>query len=535
MKLSNEDSYKIDDGLYKSLIDNISLVEFSIVKLLYCEANHRNTCTECKALAECAIDISECGVTSLRKVFCKHFPKSKYISNKAVRRLMNLPVIIFDTKTKLVGADRLFVTENKSNMDCKSFVRWYSEVIKSENVMGSLLSKEKLKAICDLASSEKDRMLLKHAVCEAQGLSAKEASRKYGVYNLHKLKEHVNQALDQAQEIRSAVNTLAEIEEKATLEALGIFVDDENSEEEEDEGPDEIPTEIIWDSDSDESEDNEEGQMGINHPNNQQKNNTTTNQAKQAERVNKTRDVNREILDPDTLLKNATEIVNPVPSLDHLVLILRENNLNWFMFVHELQTLLANFSPMVLHQTLLDFSYKFSETDLSEEEEQIVEQSRQAFLALQRERESVGNEENQEIVTDSESDNPDDWVGITDVLSNDGKQQVLKQRRIFKRKARREAAKEIAKRHILERKLPQKVCKTVIKYPNIGKDIEKFVEENRVGADQWRRTGVYTFDGNTKKQPRLCSWRLKPPPRGVLVLLKHNIFSKKTQLNMQQI
>lgn len=182
MKLSNEDSYKIDDGLYQSLIDNISLVEFSNVKLLYCEANHMNTCTESKALAECAIDISECGVTSLRKVFCKHFRKSKYISNKAFRRLMQLPVIIFDTKTKLVGANRLFVTENKPNRDCKSFIRWYSEVIKSHNVMGGLLSKEKLKPICDLASSEKDRMFLKHAVCEAQGLSAKEASKNYDVY-----------------------------------------------------------------------------------------------------------------------------------------------------------------------------------------------------------------------------------------------------------------------------------------------------------------------------------------------------------------
>lgn len=39
--------------------------------------------------------------------------------------------------------------------------------------------------------------------------------------NVHKLKENVNQALDHVQEIRSAVNTLAEIEKKATLEAIG--------------------------------------------------------------------------------------------------------------------------------------------------------------------------------------------------------------------------------------------------------------------------------------------------------------------------
>jgi len=35
-----------------------------------------------------------------------------------------------------------------------------------------------------------------------------------------------------------------------------------------------------------------------------------------------------------------------------------------------------------------------------------------------------------------------------------------------------------------------------VKFPDIGKDIERFVEERSVGGDSWRRTGVYTFDGN---------------------------------------
>ena len=36
------------------------------------------------------------------------------------------------------------------------------------------------------------------------------------------------------------------------------------------------------------------------------------------------------------------------------------------------------------------------------------------------------------------------------------------------------------------------------KFPDIGETIEKFVEECQVGADAWRRTGILTFDGNTK-------------------------------------
>lgn len=292
-----------------------------------------------------------------------------------------------------------------------------------------------------MASSEKDRKLLKLAVCEAQGLSAKEASQKYSVYNLNQLKEDVNHAINQTQEIRNAVIALAKVEEKATLEVLGIFVEDENSEEEEEhESFDVTPVEMVWDSASDESEDDGEELKGKDNLDNQQKDKDTLVGAKGMEQEKRTGDMDQDILDPDTLLKDAS-VVNPIPSMDQLVYILREKNLNWFAFVHELQTLLNNHSPMVLHQALLDFAHRISESDLLDEEEKIVEQSRQAFEALQRERGDA--QEHHDIETDSESDNPDEWVGITEVLSNEGKRQVLKQRKNFKRKARREAAKEI--------------------------------------------------------------------------------------------
>ena len=42
------------------------------------------------------------------------------------------------------------------------------------------------------------------------------------------------------------------------------------------------------------------------------------------------------------------------------------------------------------------------------------------------------------------------------------------------------------------------VSKVVNKFPNIGRYIEEFVRSRKVGADAWRRTGVLTFDGNTK-------------------------------------
>ena len=47
------------------------------------------------------------------------------------------------------------------------------------------------------------------------------------------------------------------------------------------------------------------------------------------------------------------------------------------------------------------------------------------------------------------------------------------------------------------------------KFPNIGKDIEKFVTEWNVGADYWRRTGVLTFDGNRNVKEKVTYNRIR--------------------------
>lgn len=46
---------------------------------------------------------------------------------------------------------------------------------------------------------------------------------------------------------------------------------------------------------------------------------------------------------------------------------------------------------------------------------------------------------------------------------------------------------------LLKRRVTKKVSRILQKYPNISKDIEEFVTEQKVGADAWRRTGVLTF------------------------------------------
>lgn len=103
--------------------------------------------------------------------------------------------------------------------------------------------------------------------------------------------------------------------------------------------------------------------------------------------------------------------------------------------------------------------------------------------------------------------NPEDLVGLSDITSEKGKEIVQKQREAIKSRAQRLKVRMIAEECFLLAKfifskIPQK-C------PNIGKTIEDFVSANCVGVDQWRRTGVLTFDGNVKVGKKVTYQRIQ--------------------------
>ena len=94
------------------------------------------------------------------------------------------------------------------------------------------------------------------------------------------------------------------------------------------------------------------------------------------------------------------------------------------------------------------------------------------------------------VCSDSESDNPDEWIGVPDLRTEAGKKLIQRERRRIRQKAKRQAAKRIAEECLLKRKIPKRVGRVLRDFPDIGKEIENFVQSKRVGADAWRRTGI---------------------------------------------
>jgi hypothetical protein len=89
--------------------------------------------------------------------------------------------------------------------------------------------------------------------------------------------------------------------------------------------------------------------------------------------------------------------------------------------------------------------------------------------------------------------------------STDGKEMIKKHKEALKRKAVRETKQRIMEERFLKRRRSKKVSRISTQCPDIGKEIEQFVQDSGTGADAWRHTGVLTFDGNRKLKKSLHS------------------------------
>jgi len=167
---------------------------------------------------------------------------------------------------------------------------------------------------------------------------------------------------------------------------------------------------------------------------------------------------------------------------------------NWFNLVENYphvteEALMATFNK-ALHDNNLD---------LESSKIALLLQSHDAYRCATfdaYESERIARAINGEIVTDSEADvSPEELVGLNDINGEKGKFIIQKQRASIKSKIE---GKNDRRREVSCSQISKRVSKIQQECPAVGKTIEDFVSAGSVGADQWRRTGVLTFDGNLK-------------------------------------
>jgi len=451
--------------VYLSSVNDLTLKEFVVARKLYCKLHHKHTtpekCSFCHPLICLAEKIDNDVFCELPSMYRTVFPNMLYKSSNAIRRLMQLPVVILNLELNGRGSQRLYTTEIQGSTNYYAFSNLCQSMLSKANAKRKEIKgidKETLNLLCQLATTESDRCLIKFSVCKSQNLSSKKAKEEYGFSDLHGKEDKIVNAVKKSQAIRDAVMKLASVQHKATLISLGYEIPDDTDSSSSDSEASGSDTEDIRLDEVvlEQSEDRIRCEPEVNK--------CTASIPKQTENSTTTEDEAERRrgapIDPDDFRKNKDPamIVDATPSMEHLLYMLRANELNWFSFVEELRMLLKEMTPEALNVVLLDFAHYLSSSDIDRNEERLIEQSRQAFL--ERERQRVMNSDD-DIVSDTESDNPDDWLEIDDISTKKANDMVVKQWKLKKARARVHAAKAVAKACLLKRRVTKKVSRIV--------------------------------------------------------------------------
>jgi hypothetical protein len=282
---------------------------------------------------------------------------------------MQLPVVVFKLCQK-PGMQKLYVIEKNDWIDYQTLVSLVHKFSLQTQLDKTGIAKETLRDLCSLVSTESDRKLIKFAVCEASKYSNTKAKEHLGIQQLASLKNNVQSALEQATAIRREVTDLATAREMSALRCLGLYdcMSGSESDCESTASTNQNDSQIEWLSED--SDDESDTAPVHNH------------------------------VDPDVGLNKQPKDLPPTS--EHLLLMLRESNLNWFAFVPQLKLLMRTSSHHVIDQVLLDFQENLDAFDLNDMEKETIEISRQAYLNDER---VMTN--NATGLTDLESDDPD--------------------------------------------------------------------------------------------------------------------------------
>ena len=328
------------------------------------------------------------------------------------------------------------------------------------------MSKEELQKLLNLAESESERERLKYAVVKSSALSNREAKSLFGIDDMTHKKQKVHQAMEEASAIREAIESIAKVKEKVVLQSFGVDSDESESDESEA-------------SESETDTDDEMFTVG------EKEGHSFPSQA-----CDKSKDCSpgelqlKDVLNEGETYKHATDTGSVFMNSHQLCDVLRKCDLNWFSFVEVLKEL-VNGTSEVLNQLLLDFSGQLSFVGLSEDEEKVVEQSRQAFLCCERLRENTESDNCVvEIKSDSDSSEAEIWaMGVNSPLDDRGRLLIKKRRAAIKRNSVRQIKKRLAEKRLMKRRRSKRVGTILSECPGIGAEIEDFVKQCGAEAD----------------------------------------------------
>jgi hypothetical protein len=393
------------------------------------------------------------------------FQTRAYDCEKAQRRFLQMPVVSVNVDGKV------YLCEKKDNMDFGSLK---DEIMRKFICQESqpIMSGEEFHKILYTSENDAERNRLKHTIASAYNLSRRQAASLFKISRMKARATSINEAYKKAKEIYDMHNYLAEVEQRSFLISQGInsdyYLESSGSESEEEETDDEEDCTAFENC----------VEQGIIQP--EQDSNATTQR--------------------DALSDHHFD-------LNVALQVLRDVQFNWFAFVAILKSRFeAQGFGDILDQYITHITSQLPNCGLTKEEVSLTNQSRLVYLDVIQAKQIVSEGITCESSDDDEVDAEVATTQYNYVISEDN---IRKKIMRIKDRARKRAKVDIAKECFLRRKTIKSAKSVANLYPDIGEVMETIAESCDVGADKWRRTGVYTFSGDPKKVKRLTFKRLQ--------------------------
>ena len=110
---------------------------------------------------------------------------------------MQMPVTVVELCLKGPGSQKLYVLESIPGVNVGKLVAIAEKCLSK--------SKEMLQDLCNLATAQSDKLLIKYACCKGQTLFKKQSIALYGFHDFNHQEEKINNAISELKEMHEAV------------------------------------------------------------------------------------------------------------------------------------------------------------------------------------------------------------------------------------------------------------------------------------------------------------------------------------------
>ncbi len=384
------------------------------------------------SVAKCVLQNGYC---QLSTAFRSAFPQLTYKTGDARQRLLRMPLACVRIGDLKKGSASWYLVEYVPGVDYVRFACFADAIYSTKHVQSPTMEKKELKALLTMAQSDRERELIRYSVVKTSWLSATGARKAYGLERMKERIRGVEGVIEEARLIRTAIDNLAKVQDKAVLLSMGIPVSSESdSDTDSDEGVPLPPSGDMLQQD--------EGSGSLQCPTNS-----------------------------DPLVQHEERLNMPDFQLLHTVL--KDAKFNWYALVQFAEQLVGDLPSLRSHLEQF-FQHEFSQ-QLAQSQKTLLEQSHAAFTVTEicdpSDSRTIAAL-NGEVVSESESDNPDEYGDLSSHVSEAAKKIIAKKRKALAHKLHREKAKAVATKHFLSRKVSKKVKTVVDRFPDIGKEIE---------------------------------------------------------------